>query len=177
MNSLVKAMKNIWIRLRSNDNLKSYIQEISIIIKPLIGGSVERFFDIRLMNVEVSESNGFLVSKNTNLEPFWLTHGNLSDYPRDKNEGFGSQICREMILFASKQAIYRSETPECGSSFYYSYQQFTLPYQLHTSSSSVETMVKSKCPSGLLLIIMVFFCTYVLLAGRYGNIWNIDFVY
>jgi hypothetical protein len=53
VNSLVKAMKNIWIRLRSNENLKSFIQEISIIITPLNGVTIERFFDIRLMNIEV----------------------------------------------------------------------------------------------------------------------------
>lgn len=53
VNSLVKAMKNIWIRLRSNENLKSFIQEISIIITPLNGVAIERFFDIRLMNIEV----------------------------------------------------------------------------------------------------------------------------
>jgi hypothetical protein len=46
-------MKNIWIRLRSNENLKSFIQEISIIITPLNGVTIERFFDIRLMNIEV----------------------------------------------------------------------------------------------------------------------------
>ena len=150
INALSRAFKNIWLRLRSIERLRSYVQEISVVVRPLKLSKSSSFFDTRLMNIEVSESSGYLLSKPKSSVPFWSENDNISTYPTDENEGFGSQVCREVILFSSAESIYQSEISKCDESFQYSYLQFTLPYQMHTCTGTAESLRRLKAPPGAL---------------------------
>lgn len=44
INAISKALKSIWVRLRGNDHLRSYVQEISVIVTPLKTSKGEHFF-------------------------------------------------------------------------------------------------------------------------------------
>ena len=150
VNALARALKNIRGRLRGNENLRGYVQEISVTVRPLTLSKSSSFLDMRLMNIEVTESNGHLLSKPKSAIPFWSKHDSLSEYPQDESEGFGSRVCREVVLFASREAIYHTETPHCGQAFQYFHMQFTLPYQLHTCSGTAEALRRLKSPLGAL---------------------------
>ena len=156
VNALAKAHKSIWARLRGNDYLRSYVQEISIVVKPVVDSRPSRFFDTRLMVVEVSESNGFLVSVlgfDASLTPskgaaVGAERG--SDTNESESEGFGSQMCREVVLNAAPDAVFETSTLKCGNAFYYSCQRFTVPYQLHTCSGTAESFRRLKRSLGAL---------------------------
>lgn len=150
INALSKAFKNIWLRLRSSDKLRNYLQEISVVVRPLKLLKSTSFFDTKLMNIEVSESSGYLLSKPKSSVPFWSKNENISEYPVDDNEGFGSRVCREVILFSSKESVYQSESSKSNDNFQYSYLQFTLPYQMHTCTGTAESLRKMKTPPGAL---------------------------
>jgi hypothetical protein len=148
VNALARALKNIRIRLRGSETLRGYVQEISVTVRPMTPAKSSSFFDTRLMVIEVSETNGHLLSKPKPSVPFWSEHDSLSEYKKDESEGFGSQVCREAVLFASRDAVYHSETLDCGRAFQYFHLQFTLPYQLHTCSATAEALRRLKSPLG-----------------------------
>lgn len=150
VNALARALKAIQVRLRGNEFSRGYIQEISVTAKPLALSKSSSFFDTRLMSIEVSESNGYLLSKPERSSPFWSEHDSMSEHPKDEGEGFGSRVCREVVLFASKDAVYQAGTPHCGHAFQYFNLQFTLPYQLHSCTGTAGALRRMKSPLGAL---------------------------
>ena len=54
----------------------------------------------------------------------------MTEKDKETGEGFGSQICREVVLNASPEAIYEIESRKCGEGFSFFTQRFTLPYQV-----------------------------------------------
>ena len=74
----------------------------------------------------------------------------VTEKEKENGEGFGSQICREVVLNASSEAIYELGSRKCGEGFSFFTQRFTLPYQLHTCSATAETFRRLKRSPGTL---------------------------
>ena len=65
----------------------------------------------------------------------------VTEKEKENGEGFGSQICREVVLNASSEAIYEIGTSKCGEGFSFFTQRFTLPYQVLLHTLSIVSIV------------------------------------
>ena len=159
MNALSKTHKAIWRRTRANGYLRSYVPEISIEVTPHGDGRPKGFMDTRLFVIEVRESNGFLVPA-TGLKPSAPAAPTPSSLapsllPEDGDfefEGFGMQVCRDIVLKAAPAAFFESSPAQaCGDFFTFSRQRFTLPYQFVPSSLTAAAFLKAMRFPGAIL--------------------------
>ena len=159
MNALSKTHKAIWRRTRGNGYLRSYVPEISILVTPHGDSRPKGFMDTRLFVVEVRESNGYLVPA-TGLKPSApaaptpssLAPSLLPEDGEVEFEGFGMQVCREIVLKAAPAAFFESSPAlACGDFFTFSRQRFTLPYQFVPSSLTAAAFLKAMRFPGAIL--------------------------